>query len=167
MCWGWDKKVQRWISTLTHNQKHTIVSFIYFLLRFTYRRKDLPISVKKQDICICRQQKSSWEHENRLLLFISYIKPSGKYSLHSVSLFIAIQDYIDTYKQVSSLQHINNFLFLLTRFKRNQLFTSQAVTNQTKTIKIFILKLGVSKYEKCLYTEIFYWGWWVPGGHPT
>lgn len=43
-------------NTLTHNQNQTAFSFIYFLLpcHLCDRRKDVPVSIKKQDACISR-----------------------------------------------------------------------------------------------------------------
>ena len=72
----------------TQSKQHSASSIFYRPI--TCRRKNIPISVKKQDTCISR------EHQSRRFLFISYIKPSSKYSLHAASLFTAIWAYIKT-----------------------------------------------------------------------
>lgn len=103
--------------------------------------------------------------------FTSYIKPAGKYSLHSLPIYCYLGLHKDTYKHIkaSSLQCTKNFLSLLTSSKDSSLidlalFLPQAVINQTEAIKIFLFKLRAPKYEKCLHKEIF---WWVLGGHPA
>lgn len=58
-CWGWYKKIQRWISTLlpiTKSKQHLALSLFYCPV--TCRRRNIPISVKKQDICISREHQT-------------------------------------------------------------------------------------------------------------
>lgn len=157
-------------NTLTHNQNQTAFSFIYFLLpcHLCDRRKDVPVSIKKQDACISRQQKSSWEHQGRLVfVFFNKLYKTCRQIVSALSTCTATWAYIQTYKQVSPLQRTNNFLFLI-GFKRQFITWSYFHPNllPIKLEAIKILNQG-PKYEKCLHIEIFYRGWQVPGGHAS
>ena len=123
MRWGWDTKAQRWILKLlprTQNKQQS-TSSIYYCAR--NRRKNIPVSVKKQDTCISRVQKKKKTKKTKN-------PPGFFYNLHK------------TFKQIVSLCclpiycslgldikiHINrwgvhcnvrtNFLFLLTGIKK-------------------------------------------------
>lgn len=71
--------------------------YLFSIVLSLIGEKTYPFLLRSRTSALLGGKNPLGGHQNRWFLFINYIKPSGKYSLHSVSLFIATWVYIKTH----------------------------------------------------------------------